>query len=316
MMLRKPLHISIILVTTFVPLAVSAHMVSEIGSPTLLEGIRNAPPIADQNSQQMAIDMTKADCDILTSLEEDVREAFLITQILLQREGSLSYIVGPKCTFAGPAQQIAIVSDPALTIEGDRERMFYLEDAHMILVSYDKRDTIAYGMPYDGDSPIEFFLHNRNQAEKTVDIARIFSKSTSEITLPTITVPDTASRIMTFSSSTSSNAQSSTITSTTEERLNNNDTGNLPTTSLNEQNNREDGVEVGNASSSIGNILEQNTIPEIEPLGPEPAPAVHQSSSVPWVVLVIFTLITVVIVALYLRRKKLPKQPATEKFNN
>ncbi|MCB9808678.1 hypothetical protein H6770_05510 [Candidatus Peribacteria bacterium] len=169
----------------------------EFGSP--VPALHTTAPLADEHIQRMALHMDEADCAELLALPKDVKEAFFITQLYLQRPGSLSNIIGPDCEFMGPAKEVATISDPALTVTEEKESLYFLPEAGALIVTRAQQNTIAYGMFYDGNDPVAFFLDHRLNAEQSATMARMFR-----------TEEATSSRQRAFSSSSSSNATSAT----------------------------------------------------------------------------------------------------------
>ncbi|MBT4119883.1 MAG: hypothetical protein HOG89_00935 [Candidatus Peribacter sp.] len=174
------------------PMCASAHIPLNMGTeepdpnmPAIPQEY-SAPPMADIETQQMALDIENADCEKLNAMDHDVKHAFLITHIFLQRPGALSKIVGPDCTFLGEVEEIAAITDDALTLSAKRELLYYLPEMNALIVSNKEEDTIAYGLILDEEiPPLEYFLSHRNEAERNAAIARSYSILVEDITLPT-----------------------------------------------------------------------------------------------------------------------------------
>ena len=179
------------------PLQVSAHILLNMGlqepdpnKPAIPEQY-TAEPIADQETQQMAMDMTNADCSKLEALDHDVKHAFLVTTTFLQTPGSLSKIIGPDCQFLGTVEKIAAITDDSLTLDTAREILYYIPDMNALIVSHMEHDSIAYGLFLNEEDPLEYFLENREEAERSASFAKSYAKIVADFALP-IFDPDRA----------------------------------------------------------------------------------------------------------------------------
>lgn len=138
---------------------------------------RNREPLADMDTQRMALEMDKANCADLEALEENVQYAVLLTSMFLQRPGALSRIVGPDCQFLGDIEEVAIIEDESLTISGKREVLYYIPKMDMLIVSNVENNSVAYGITHHEEdvSPLEAFMDHRQEAESAAAVARTFS---------------------------------------------------------------------------------------------------------------------------------------------
>ncbi|MDA1292974.1 MAG: hypothetical protein O3A81_04315 [bacterium] len=181
------------------PMHASAHVLLNMGEqepdPNMpaIPQEKTGEPMADFETQQMALDMQHADCEKLLTLNHEVKHAFLLTTLFLQRPGSLSKIVGPDCTFLGEAIELALITDNTLTLGNTREILYHLPEMEVLIVSHREKDTVAYGLFIEKDTelqPVEYFLKHREEAERSAAIAKSYAKSVEHIVLP-IFDPDT-----------------------------------------------------------------------------------------------------------------------------
>lgn len=319
-MVLQSFAIGLALVGLSTPVA-SAHILQNMGLEEQLDvipNLRDAQPIADQEVQRMAIDMSLADCETLNALDESVKESFLVSQMFLQRKGALSFIVGPKCTFAGPFKKIAEISDPTLTLTSNKEDMYYLTEMHAILVSHRQRDTIAYGMFYHGDDdPVNFFLEHRTDAKRAADLARLFLETVGFDSLSTQSDKRSSLRIITFSESSAATvaAQSSLAQATTSVASAVSVAGQATTSSAAAVFSTpfSEGSTVGTESSAVeGQTSSDGTVSSIrniepEPIGPEAPPPETGSSLMLWIALLLFVVITVILIIAYRKMRASPE---------
>ncbi len=141
-------------------------------------------PLADEKTQLLALDIGNASCEELKAIPADIREAFVLSQLFLQRPGSLPKIIGPDCQFLGTAVEVAKISDPLLTLSEERESLYHLTEQRAIIVTYNNKNTIAYGMLYEGTDPVGYFLDNRDAAQRSAAIARTYADTVGSIDLP------------------------------------------------------------------------------------------------------------------------------------
>ncbi|MDP6562021.1 MAG: hypothetical protein QF793_03805 [Candidatus Peribacteraceae bacterium] len=182
------LFLFVLTIGLYSPTSVDAHALLNIGAqdpdpnmPAIPQEY-TSPPMADREIQRAVLDMENADCNKLTAMEDDVKHAFLLTSIFLQRPGSLSKIVGPDCTFLGEVEEIAAITDDTLTISGKREVLYYLPEMEVLLVSNKDNNSIAYGFFREEDlEPVEYFLAHREEAERSAAIARTFADTVGKI---------------------------------------------------------------------------------------------------------------------------------------
>lgn len=255
------------------PSTASAHILENMGYGT--KDMPPAPkfytgqPIADEQTQRMALDIERTSCEDLLTLDEPVKEAFLLLHMFIQRPGSLSRLVGPDCEYMGPAQEIAAISDPSLTVSGRGESLYYLPEAHVLLVSNKEENSVAYGMFYHGEEPIQHFINHRHDAEQSAELAKVFTSNAPRFAATT----SATSRISLSSSSSSAPALSSSVSSELV------------------------------ATSSLSSQAPQ-ALPAIEPLGPEQNPVAETKSNTLIIVLgSIFILIGGVVVFIFIRRR-------------
>jgi hypothetical protein len=148
--------------------------------------LNTAPPIADFETQEMVLDMENADCAKLTAMNHEVKQAFFLSNISLQRPGTLSKIVGPDCQYLGEVEEIAAITDDTLTLGEDREILYHIPEMEALIVSYKENDTIAYGMFIEEEiAPLEYFLAYREDAERSAAVAQSYAKAIADIELPT-----------------------------------------------------------------------------------------------------------------------------------
>lgn len=146
-------------------------------------------PIADAATQRMALEMETADCEKLNALNDEVKHAFMLVNIFMQRPGSLSKIIGPDCQFLGEVEEIAAIEDDSLTLTGRREMLYYLPDMNVIFVSHKEKDSIAYGFLREDDEtpdPLEYFLEHRADAMRSADTAKSLSITIGELMPPAL----------------------------------------------------------------------------------------------------------------------------------
>ncbi len=286
-----------------------AHVLENMGLAEPLDPlppVRNLDPIASQEIQRMAIDIESADCEMLSNLDEDVREAFFITQLFLQRPGSLSRIVGPKCQFLGPSRKIAEVSDPALVLGNTRESMYYLDDMHAIIVTHQERDAIAYGMFYHGEDPITHFLDHRQEAERDAASAKLFLETSQELEVRVGQSPASQRSIISFSSA------SSVVSTTSSSDTDTSQLTTPPTTGTAQSSVSPGGVTTGETRSSAAMVSSgtsatlgtSSDVPNITPIGPEPPPQQQRNSLMLWYALGAFVVLVIALIIGYKMLKK------------
>jgi len=109
------------------PMHTSAHVLLNMGEqqpdPNMpaIPQEKTGEPMADFETQQMALDMKNADCEKLNAMSYEVKHVFFLTTLFLQRPGTLSKIVGPDCQFLGETIELAAITDDILTSTGERE---------------------------------------------------------------------------------------------------------------------------------------------------------------------------------------------------
>lgn len=223
---------------------------------------------ADLSVQRMALEMNTADCDTLMGLDTDTKYAFLLMSMMLQREGSLSRIIGPDCEFLGKASVIAKINDTALTLSNQSEMLYYLPDWKALFVSNAKNNSIAYGMFLEGsDTPFDYFLFHRDSAEDAVTIAQGF------------TPPPAPSRSSSRSISIQQSSSSTPIY--------------VPTTEF---------TPPTYTDTSFDTALD--SLPVILPIGPFPQPEIERSNKGYWALLTFMGLVIVGALVVYIRHKR------------
>ncbi len=197
-MRRFVFNVSIALVLLCSTTGVSAHVLENLGNaPIRMNVSKTTPVIPDPEMQRMALDMEHAECKKLLALDERTRGIFLVFNLFLPRKGALKSIVGPDCMFLGNAVKIATIKDPALTMGGATESLYFLPDMHALIVSHTADNSIAYGMFFhENVDPLAYFLARRKTAEKSAALARTFSTGIASKNPPAFTDPLRAAEIV------------------------------------------------------------------------------------------------------------------------
>lgn len=280
--MRNSFRVSMFLAALLSAPLASAHILENMGYrefPDPLPAFSESTVMADEKIQRMAVDIGNTPCEELQTIPAELQGPFLISQLFLQRPGALSKMIGPECGFLGNAVEVAKVTDPLLTISEGEESLYYLEDQHTLVVTNTTDDTIAYGMFYHGDDPLQYFLENRDSAERSALVARGFREAVGSVELPeeySVSTASTASQALQFASSASSDA--STLF------------------------NQPENIQVTSAASAL------SAVSGTPVLGPEPQQPVQQRSGFPWLMLLFFLVAGGVLVFVYLKTRSTPKQ--------
>ena len=125
----------------------------------------------------IAINAGTTKCSVLENLSNKQKHTVMLSALFLQTPGILPKIIGPDCHFVGEIDEIAIVNDPALTIDGNDEILYYSQEMSLLFVSYSAKKTIAYGLPFNGaGDPITYFLGKRTQVQALTQSAEMFDE--------------------------------------------------------------------------------------------------------------------------------------------
>jgi hypothetical protein len=288
-----------------------------------------AAPMADMETQLMVLDMANADCAKLEAMNHEVKHAFLLTNIFLQRPGSLSKIVGPDCEFLGKANQVAAINDDSLTLTSKREILYHIPKMDVLVVSHVETDSIAYGFFIDTDrEPLEYFLEHREEAERSAAIARSFASVIEDIELPVFDpTATTTERVDRQASSeatkkaTSSRTRKDSIT-TSPTPLVPTDTSTPPgftppSGSTEVPANNTVGVPVVSDSNEFAqgdfNVIyvekpPSDPLPSIQPLGPVPQPEPPSQGAGYWIFMIFLTLVLIGTAVIVLKSRVTAKQ--------
>jgi len=241
-------------------------------------------PIADRETQHMALEMETADCEKLEALNDEVKHIFMLVNIFMQRPGSLSKIVGPDCKFLGPAETIATIADDSLTLTGRNETLYYLPEMNAFLVSDKERNTIAYGLLREDkeSDPLTYFLEHRNDAERSADIAKAFALTIEETVSLSSTKTTATSSLSSVASSQIEDAQKSSIKPFVPTPTPNTPPGFTPPADTVPPPEVLTPTPVYSDTDFPEVIYterpQDGALPSIEPIGPEPEPVPEQSS--------------------------------------
>ena len=277
-------------------------------------------PITDNNIQRMALEMESADCDTLLSLDNHTKYTFLLAIMYLQREGSLSRIVGPDCAFLGDTEEIAAIDDDTLTISSDREILYFVPLFDVLLVSHTGRNAIAYGMFIEGNgTPLNYFLNSRDEAARSAAIARSFRNTVGTIEPPVFVPFEQQQRV----SQASATSVSSAATTSAAERMPSSEAPEqqqqFGTSSVAQISNSEDdtpppfsapGTTTEEESVSAGTA--SGELPTIRPIGPEPEPTSSDGRGAGYWALMGFFAIVLIGVGVVILKTRVSKEQAYE----
>ena len=148
------------------------------------------PNMTDSELQLLVLDIQNAPCSDLEALDHDVKRIFLMMNMLMQRPGALSSIVGPKCTFLGEAEKVATIDDGALTVSGKSEILYFLPEFSALIVSNREKNAIGYGIFIEEDTePYEEFMSRRDEMASFAANAQGFLETVGSMEPPVYTPP-------------------------------------------------------------------------------------------------------------------------------
>lgn len=265
--------------------------------------------------------MEEADCTKLEELNHEVKHAFFLTGIYLQRPGYLSAIVGPDCTFLGETQELATITDNSLTIGAGRELLYYIPEMNALIVSHTETNAIAYGIFIEDTEedldPLAYFLEHRDEAELSAVTAKSYAESVQHIVLPTFD-PDTPREPVIREVSQKSSSESSQKTArfnpqenpteplvpTIPDKIDTNpvamqtpDDNALP-----EQPTLPDVIEP-DKSDVVYSDTPSDTLPSIQPIGPVPQATESSQGIGYWVIMIFLTLALIATAVIILRSR-------------
>ncbi|PIR53955.1 hypothetical protein COU75_03265 [Candidatus Peregrinibacteria bacterium CG10_big_fil_rev_8_21_14_0_10_42_8] len=135
--------------------------------------------------EDIALDISLADCEALNALTPEKKQTFFSMTHFMQISGALSFVIGPQCSYLGEVQAIAIIDDPALTIEPTKEILYFIPSIHTLFVPHNKNNAIAYAMKISGDvEPLEYFMQNKKNIASLAEVAKDFAAYAKDIRNP------------------------------------------------------------------------------------------------------------------------------------